>query len=783
MSGTPPPHGQFLHSLPKRRGYRLLFLAFTFISVLYFSLYISHLDSPKSVYHRPKKTNSQDIENTNPRKVSFEESVKRKFNQIAFNPERFYVAFTEDIEAQIQFDFTHFSKQTEDKHSWINRDTLFYDPRFTLSMYLNALKLEYQRLNNQDETNEIILPFHWADWIDLTLLNDELSKPLHLRKTCSYIQSVTFHNPDPKHFCFSNSELSKDEVTRLGYKSSTQLPGFIIHDHCMHRDKAFNDDRVLQAKSHAMTYLKKPISVIILNGTEGTYEFTVDQESNQRLVSSNLIERYITSNKLKNLKQVTLNHLELWENIQSIAKPTYLDPDDPGYELYTSMKSIKEDQTNLIQFPLNKDMFTHPEPIKQQIEALDRKRLENGLSLREQVYYQSMVDCDNYPDRYNNREFRYFRMPTIRVEDKRNHGKDKGWHYDWRFFNGALNYETPGWTQQEQEHRANIILDRLLRSWYRFATQKGFVSWIYHGPILSWYWNGMMFPFDNDIDIQMPISEVIRLAKYYNNTLVVEDPTEGYGKYLIDVIPYVHHRQLSKSENYIDARFIDVDSGLYIDITALSKSKAELPAGLWETGMGKLKKDKKDKNDKVEIYNERRKHFYELDELSPLRYTMLSGIPVFIPPKIIFRMSFAYRDGLSSYEFGGWYFVDRLNLWIKEQYFIPLFKFEEITMNGMVESQKLLDKVMSMTDDQVLRLLENDEILTEYYLTKNLTELHSQEIKYLFDDRGRDNIWLSKNQDSVKKYNELTKEFKLGKPLRKSLYYYENIERLKHKEK
>ena len=34
-----------------------------------------------------------------------------------------------------------------------------------------------------------------------------------------------------------------------------------------------------------------------------------------------------------------------------------------------------------------------------------------------------------------------------------------------------------------------------------------------HGPLLSWYWNGLLFPYDNDIDIQMPIDELVNLAK------------------------------------------------------------------------------------------------------------------------------------------------------------------------------------------------------------------------------------------------------------------------------
>ena len=119
------------------------------------------------------------------------------------------------------------------------------------------------------------------------------------------------------------------------------------------------------------------------------------------------------------------------------------------------------------------------------------------------------------------------------------------------------------------EVREQIILDRLLRNWFKFAEAKGIVSWIAHGPLLSWYWDGLMFPFDIDIDLQMPSSELNRLAANYNMTLVIEDLNEGYGKYLIDCSTFIHHRNVAGRDNHIDARFIDVDTGTYIDITGM----------------------------------------------------------------------------------------------------------------------------------------------------------------------------------------------------------------------
>ncbi|EGW30599.1 uncharacterized protein SPAPADRAFT_63439 [Spathaspora passalidarum NRRL Y-27907] len=424
------------------------------------------------------------------------------------------------------------------------------------------------------------------------------------------------------------------------------------------------------------------------------------------------------------------------------------------------------------QLKLSKDMFNHPPSIDSQLQEIGRKGLSRQLTDHEQSYYNSLVECKQYTDA---NEPRYFRMAVIRMDDPRNRDQEWGWHYDWRFFNGALNYDRDGWTVQELGHRTNIILDRLLRNWNRFAQQKGIISWIMHGPLLSWYWDGLMFPFDVDIDIQMPMVDLIRLAREFNNTLIVEDPQEGYGKYLIDVNPYMHNRGISEGSNHIDARFIDVDSGIYIDITALSKSNAQPPPDYDEDKLVDLHHKKGDK------YNDRRKHFYTFEELSPLRYSMLQGVPVFIPSVITPRLMFEYQEGLNWFEFNGWYFVTKLNLWVHENTVAAIYDSRDIAdENGGIDKSKLLDKVKNMSDKEVYQLLEsNDDLLVEYYLTKSLTDLHEQESKFLFDETGRD-ISRKMSESTFQQYSELTKQFKLNKPLRKALYDYESIERVKY---
>ena len=57
------------------------------------------------------------------------------------------------------------------------------------------------------------------------------------------------------------------------------------------------------------------------------------------------------------------------------------------------------------------------------------------------------------------------------------------------------------------------------------------------------------------------------------------------------------------------------------------------------------------------IFNDRRKHFYNLDQIGPLKFSMLTGIPVLVPHEITNRLKFEYSKGLSSFEFSGWLFI------------------------------------------------------------------------------------------------------------------------------
>jgi hypothetical protein len=78
-----------------------------------------------------------------------------------------------------------------------------------------------------------------------------------------------------------------------------------------------------------------------------------------------------------------------------------------------------------------------------------------------------------------------------------------------------------------------------------------------------------VLPWDSDLDVQVTEKTMHFLASYYNMT-VFRHRTSRFPKgrdYLLEINPHYVIRDDSDTENIIDARWIDMTSGLFIDIT------------------------------------------------------------------------------------------------------------------------------------------------------------------------------------------------------------------------
>ncbi|KFA72107.1 hypothetical protein S40288_02270 [Stachybotrys chartarum IBT 40288] len=134
-----------------------------------------------------------------------------------------------------------------------------------------------------------------------------------------------------------------------------------------------------------------------------------------------------------------------------------------------------------------------------------------------------------------------------------------------------------------------------------------------------------VMPWDLDADVQVMEADMYFLAAYYNmSTYYFKYDQAPKGRYFrLEVNPHFRHREPDDVLNVIDARWIDMENGLFIDITAAR----------YDIGHKKGEGILYDKNG----------HQFRDTYVFPLLDTTFEGTPAKIPYK--------YRDMLAS-EYG-----------------------------------------------------------------------------------------------------------------------------------
>ncbi|OBA20908.1 hypothetical protein METBIDRAFT_17064, partial [Metschnikowia bicuspidata var. bicuspidata NRRL YB-4993] len=245
-------------------------------------------------------------------------------------------------------------------------------------------------------------------------------------------------------------------------------------------------------------------------------------------------------------------------------------------------------------------------------------------------------------------------------------GTHIGFHYDWRFFR----------TTKLSDYERKVVLHRLAKAWLRFSRSAKLKTWLAHGTLLGWYWNGMSLPWDQDMDVQTTYESIEKMARLYNQSLVVDlcdDPDiASVHLYFLDVSPHYRTRVPQDGNNVIDARFIDTDTGIYVDITALAISPTYQQAGETQRQAASrlhalFQPDYRDLLHR-HLYNCKDLHFHRLDELGPLRPTAFEGEAAYVPREFQAVLLREYPKGLTSRVYGDWVFRPFFGVWT------PLYK-------------------------------------------------------------------------------------------------------------
>ncbi|AOA62944.1 Putative positive regulator of mannosylphosphate transferase Mnn6p [Komagataella phaffii CBS 7435] len=561
-----------------------------------------------------------------------------------------------------------------------------YDPRLPTALILK-LVLDHISVRNGTFDAKFKVPFNWKLWVDLhsrlvpsNSWYNRFRLPSGRFETCDEFKR--FFGITKNHF---GTDL--DNCVDIEYDTPEGYPKFkVLHA----EDKALPyEARIIYGASYLYHEAQNPKRLIFLGLGKSNESLILPVEAND---SSNLMQfnheyaRSFNDQPFVSLEELVKKvSLTLNLNSDKVLPINELDviKDTPRLMNHNN-QGLSIDKSSF-QWDLERELqlLEHRTSQVNDVEGLDA-----GIYSTIQCEMRSMYDFSKY------------------FHESKVSGKylPSGEHYDWRFFNGFY--------LSQQENLA--VLHRLGRAWLRFSRAAGLHTWIAHGTLLGWYWNGLILPWDQDLDVQMTVQSLYLLGRNFNSSLVTDVSIEdGYssalGHYYIDVGSSFFVRDKLNGNNAIDARFVDTETGLYVDITALAftdhlklklttKEKVELQKvmdpnvkeklqwiknkystatlpGVIETDRNKvsdaLEKQfhdfKFDNFVNKELFHCRNNHFYKYGEVGRLRSTMFEGVPALIPFEFESILKREYPKGLTLKHFSN-HFWDPVNrLWVPEK--------------------------------------------------------------------------------------------------------------------
>jgi hypothetical protein len=249
-------------------------------------------------------------------------------------------------------------------------------------------------------------------------------------------------------------------------------------------------------------------------------------------------------------------------------------------------------------------------------------------------------------------------------------------HYDGRFASSEVAFQERVWH-----------LRLMLKAYTETMERIGVKTWIMHGCLLGWWWNGGLMPWDKDLDFLVEEDGVKELGNWWNMTVhhfswqdlgldkneenrpqpLSEIGKESVGsfdaelekrkretweqdvrrngkRYLLEVNPNYVNTSTTDTFNHIDARWIDVSNGLYIDITTVHEAPTTFASSSTtsftpfsdegeevRTYTKYPKTHEDDEDDEGVLMYVKDTHAYLSTQLFPLRRSTLEGVPVYLP--------------------------------------------------------------------------------------------------------------------------------------------------------
>jgi hypothetical protein len=210
-------------------------------------------------------------------------------------------------------------------------------------------------------------------------------------------------------------------------------------------------------------------------------------------------------------------------------------------------------------------------------------------------------------------------------------------HYDGRFASSEL-------PQQIRQFHLRLMLKAYMDTMQHIGVR----TWLMHGCLLGWWWNGKIMPWDTDIDVMVDEHGIRELGGWWNMTVhqfdapdlglkdaslqprgqdtynkLLEDVSTHGKKYLLEINPHYSNTSTTDRLNVIDARWIDVATGLFIDITTIHVQPITNPtaASLFHHAS---------EAGELELYT-KDQHAYSSTQIFPLRTSTFENVEVKVP--------------------------------------------------------------------------------------------------------------------------------------------------------
>ncbi|KAK1754928.1 mannosylphosphorylation protein [Echria macrotheca] len=120
--------------------------------------------------------------------------------------------------------------------------------------------------------------------------------------------------------------------------------------------------------------------------------------------------------------------------------------------------------------------------------------------------------------------------------------------------------------REEELRKQRDALSELVASYSKTCKELKIDSWLMHSSLLGWWYNKQVLPWEKTIHVQVFEPDLAFLARNYNMTVFHRRRGRDY---LLYVNPEYANWERTDTSGAADARWIDMESGMSIDIMAV----------------------------------------------------------------------------------------------------------------------------------------------------------------------------------------------------------------------